>query len=123
MTNSSKTSKLNNDVEVEDEELSLSASGDTTSGTSDKLGTQQSEAQKIKELQEELTKKESATVFKLRVVVIFVLMLAAAAVTGVIYLVTTRGESGEAKSQYEGAAGVVSLTVVHEQPEGFSFCS
>lgn len=112
MTSNSKSKNLKIDVEDEDEdeELSLSASGDSTSATSDKTGTQQSEAKKMKDLQEELTKKESETVFKLRVVVIFVLMLAAAAVTGVIYLVTTRGESGESKSQYDGAAGKVSLS-------------
>ena len=98
-----------------DEELSLSSSHevvDSTHTSWDNTNTQRSESRRMKDLQEELTKKESEVVFKLRVLVIFVLMFAAAAVTGVIYLVTTKGEQGEFKSTYEGSAGKVSPAVV-----------
>ena len=107
-----------------DEELSLSSSHevvDSTHTSWDNTDTQRSESRRMKDLQEELTKKESEVVFKLRVLVIFVLMFAAAAVTGVIYLVTTNGEKGEFESTYEGSAGKVSpdeVTITYRS--GFS---
>lgn len=55
-------------------------------------------------IQEELTKKESKAVFRLRLLVIAILLLTTVSVSLVVYFVTSRGESDGFQSQYEGAA-------------------
>ena len=64
--------------------------------------------------EEKLAQNETRAVFHLRVLVILVLFLAAAAVSAVVFVVTRNGETDEFQSQYTGASQKVIETYVHE---------
>lgn len=51
-----------------------------------------------------LAEKETKSVFRLRVAVIFALFVAASVVSAVVYVITTRAEESEFEAQFEGAA-------------------
>lgn len=55
-------------------------------------------------VREELTRKESQQVFRLRVVVILVLFLAAVVVSAIVFRVTRNAEVDEFETQYKGTA-------------------
>ncbi|CAB9498466.1 Receptor-type guanylate cyclase gcy [Seminavis robusta] len=82
--------------------------GTSNGGGSGGVNKEQSDKEKeTKKIQEELSKKESASVLYLRLLVIFVLVVTAAVVSSVVYLITRNGEVSEFETQYEGAAGKV----------------
>lgn len=51
-----------------------------------------------------LARKENAAVFRLRLLVFVVLLLAALGVSVIVYLITARSEEDEYRTQYEGIA-------------------
>jgi hypothetical protein len=51
-----------------------------------------------------LARKETAAVFRLRLLVFVVLLLAALGVSVIVYLITARAEQDEYRTQYEGIA-------------------
>ena len=51
-----------------------------------------------------LADKETAAVFRLRLLVLLVLLLAAVVVTVIVYFITSTAQKDEYKNQYEGAA-------------------
>lgn len=61
----------------------------------------------------ELAKEETNIVFRLRVLVFFVLFLAAVIVCVVVFLITSGSEDEEASTQYEAAAEKILETFVH----------
>lgn len=70
-----------------------------------------------KQIQAQLTKKETAAVFKIRVIVILVLMIVATAVSIIVYRITKGGETEEFKSQWEGSSEKVLIAfadIVHQ---------
>ena len=70
-----------------------------------------------KEIQAQLTKKETAAVFKIRVIVILVLMFVATAVSVIVYRITKGGETEEFKTQWEGSSQKVLIAfadIVHQ---------
>ena len=79
--------------------------GDFTS-TSNEASKSSSE-DNIQSIKDQLSKKESQQVLRLRVVVILVLMCAAAAVTVVVYVITRQAQIKEFNIQYEGIADKV----------------
>jgi len=65
------------------------------------------EAEETKKIQEELSKRESRNVFRLRLIVMGVLICTAAIVSSVVYMIVRDGQEQEFKNQYEGAASKV----------------
>jgi hypothetical protein len=55
-------------------------------------------------IKDQLSRKETAAVFRLRVVIITALLLAATAVSFIVYIITRSAEVDEFEIQYEGAA-------------------
>lgn len=55
-------------------------------------------------IKEQISKQESQDVFRLRMLVVVVLVLTAAAISCTVYWLTSDGESDAFKAQYEGAA-------------------
>ena len=82
--------------------------GDDESTVDGSLKTYQTEDDSEKAIQEKLTKNESQAVFRLRVVVIIVLMATAAAVTAAVYEITRHGES-ETSPDYRGSLTAISF--------------
>ncbi|CAB9496580.1 Receptor-type guanylate cyclase gcy [Seminavis robusta] len=94
---------------------STSCDGDTESGQPREEFHHEDENEK--KLREELTKRETKVVWRLRVVVILVLMATPALVCTLVYMITRGGESEEFKSQYEGASRKVLTSwagILHE---------
>ena len=69
-----------------------------------------------------IAKDETAAVFRLRVVVIVVLIITAALVSTVVLRITQAGENDELRTQYDGAAYVVQ-TAFHSVVEELSVIS
>jgi hypothetical protein len=69
------------------------------SGTSAKYGEESTST-----IKEQIAKQESQDVFRLRLLVVVVLVLTAAAISCTVYWLTSDGESDTFKAQYEGAA-------------------
>lgn len=67
---------------------------------------------KNEEEQDELTKKESKGIFRLRVLVLLILLFTTIAVSIVVFVITKHGETEEFHNQYEGAAAKVRLLLV-----------
>jgi hypothetical protein len=89
-----------------DESDSSSSEGDENSksaGTRTSTDSRKTD-DSIEAMKEELAKKETIAVCRLRVVVITVLLCAAAAICLVVYFVTKNAEHDEFHSQYEGVA-------------------
>ena len=61
----------------------------------------------IQAIRDQLSKKESLQVLRLRVIVVLVLMCAATAVTVVVYIITRQAQIKEFNIQYEGVADKV----------------
>lgn len=81
-----------------DDEESINKSCISENGTTTKdIGGESSTSQ------EEMAKKETMAVLRLRVLVILVLLAVAGAVTGVVYWVTSSGESNQFRAQYNSA--------------------
>jgi hypothetical protein len=68
-------------------------------------------------IKDQLSRKETTAVFRLRVVVSLALLLAAAAVSYVVYFITRKAEMDAFEVQYEGAAEkvVISFTDIVEE--------
>jgi hypothetical protein len=81
-----------------DEDEDVVSIGDPSSG-----GSRQTNGSD-KEVQEDLSKNETRGVFRLRVLVILVILSAAAVVSVVVYVSTKQGELDTFESQYEGAS-------------------
>ena len=79
--------------------------GDYTSGTND--ASKSSSEENIQSIRDQLSKKESLQVLRLRVIVILVLMCAAAAISVVVYVITRQAQIKEFNIQYEGVADKV----------------
>lgn len=102
----------------EDDDCSDIEENEEASSSADRTMTNSvSEEYKMKELQDALTKRESQNVFKLRIIMVLVLLLTAASISTVVYLVSNGGESTEFESSFEGAAAKVLEqfeTIVHD---------
>ena len=92
---------------ISSEECSVSVNSDgdefsdeEPSSTKDETHNEES----LASIQERLSKKESESVFRLRLLVVLVLLLAAGSVCFVVYRLTENGENDLFQSQYEGAA-------------------
>jgi hypothetical protein len=82
-----------------------SGSCSIVSGTATGVGSSSGDKEEsAKAIQEAITKRESAAVLKLRILVIFILLATAVAVCAVIFLQTWASQEEEFQTQYEGAA-------------------
>mgnify|MGYP005847927091 CR=1 FL=1 len=94
---------VNSDVDDSASDSNINNSG--TSGTSNKESSEE-------ELKLELAKKETAAVFRLRLLVFLILLLAAVAVSVIVFFVTSNGERDEYEAQYEGASDKIAEAFV-----------
>lgn len=82
-----------------------SGSCSVVSGTVTGVGSSSGDKEEsAKAIQEAITKRETAAVLKLRILVIFILLATAVAVCAVIFLQTRASQEEEFQTQYEGAA-------------------
>ena len=77
-----------------------SKGGETSTSNTSSKGTDED----VDTIKGELTRKETAAVFRLRILVIIALVLAASGVCVTVYMLTRRAELDEFKIQYEAAA-------------------
>jgi len=85
----------------------MSSSEDEDDYDSDSAGTSScvdKEAIEVKQNDEELGRRETTNVLRLRLLVFLVLLMAAVAVSVIVYFITTGAEREEAESQFAGAA-------------------
>jgi hypothetical protein len=122
MKPSKSVQKVNGDSGSEEHSSSSSQSYDDSSKmgfskcSSDEGGTVYSE-------KERLGQAETKAVFRLRLVVFLVMLLAAVAVSVTIYIITSRAEAEEFESQFDGAASKIAETfqdVVHQKVAAIS---
>jgi hypothetical protein len=94
------------DRDKEDDLESLSSGGSSGSINGDDAGSSSagSSAKEQKEEKIELANRESTIVFRLRLLVFLVLLIAAVAVSLIVYYITYGAEEEESKTQYESAA-------------------
>jgi hypothetical protein len=79
-------------------------SDDCESGTGDETSCVEGKTIEVKQNNEELGQQETNNVLRLRLIVFLVLLLAAVAVSVIVYFITTGAEREEADSQFAGAA-------------------
>lgn len=84
--------------------LNQNGGSSTSGGTSNKSEEASSD--------ERLAKKETLAVFRLRLAVFVVLLLAAVAVSVIVYFIAATAESDEYKAQFEGAAKIIERTFI-----------
>ena len=72
-------------------------------GSSSRVSAEE-QASSAKKIAEQLSLKESRKIFRLRVMVLFVLIVAAFVITGIVFKITTNGQVEQFTTQYEGAA-------------------
>jgi cobalamin biosynthesis Mg chelatase CobN len=86
--NGSETRSCEDDASITNRSVTSAKSADESSST----------------IKEQISKQESKDVFRLRMLVVVVLVLTAAVVSCTVYWLTSDGESDTFEAQYEGAA-------------------
>ena len=93
------TIKMDKDADKVAQVKDLDYDDGMETGSCTSMGGEEEEAERVN-----LADKETAAVFRLRLLVLLVLLLAAVAVSVIVYFITTTAQKKEYKNQYDGAA-------------------